>query len=141
MKACNAYKLTKRPQHSDRLRSQNSASLTSIFFICSLSWFTVFAAELDGETANTDNTPLAEQSVDDFNLVMTGIVDKTDQAILETLTAAAEGGSAKAALALGNRYFNGTGVEKNTEIAIMWWQKSSELGSPGASYKDRKSVV
>lgn len=134
MKACNAYKLTKRPQHIDRLRSRNTASITSIFFICSLSWFSTFAEEFDDDTANADNTPLVEQSVDDFNLVMTGIVDKTDQAILETLTAAAAGGSAKAALALGNRYFKGTGVEKNTESAIKWWQKSSELGSPSAFY-------
>lgn len=35
---------------------------------------------------------------------------------------------------LGLMYFNGQGVEKNLETAIMYWKKAEKLGSQDANY-------
>lgn len=69
-----------------------------------------------------------------FDTKIEDVVEQPNAGIIENLQNAAKSGSAKAALALGNRYYSGKGVEKNYQNALQWWQRSAELGSPQAAY-------
>lgn len=71
---------------------------------------------------------------DDFEMAMETITDLPEQDIIRVLTAAAEAGSPEAALALGNRFFRGDGVEENMDTAVKWWKIGSTLNSPQAAY-------
>ena len=54
---------------------------------------------------------------------------------LSRLTAQANSGDAKAALALGLKYANGDGVALNDVEAMRWLQKAAEAGEPLAQYR------
>ena len=56
-----------------------------------------------------------------------------EQAVI-SLKGAAGDGSAEAALALGNAYFEGRAVTADPAAALNWWRKAAELGSTGAQY-------
>ena len=130
MKATNAYKLMKRLALNPRLTLVRLfLTFVTLFFSYSTPILFAFTAAAETEL----DTP-SDNKNHEFNLTMGGLVDDSDQAILEALTFAAKEGSAKAALAVGNRFFEGTGVAQNTEAAISWWSKASSLGSPEASY-------
>src|SRR6185437_15800497 len=50
------------------------------------------------------------------------------------LVKAAEQGDARAQYKLGNCYQIGTGVEKNEQKAVEWYQKATKQGYAGAQY-------
>ena len=54
---------------------------------------------------------------------------------LASLTAQANGGDVKAALALGLKYADGDGVPTNDSEAARWLQKAAERGEPVAQYR------
>lgn len=134
MKDSNAYKLSVLHPQSNNWRLSSIVLLLSASLIYVLAQFGAYAEELDSTDSAEEAIPLEKVRVSDFDIAMKGIVDQSDQAILESLINAANSGSATAALALGNRYFQGTGVDKDMEAALLWWTKSSDLGSPSAAY-------
>lgn len=130
MKVTNAYSPTQRPvlKHYRLVTSLHLRLL--IVFLCYSSFhITAFAEDPKTNIDHKRNTYKNE-----FDLTMENVVDQSDLAILEALTDAANDGSAKAALALGNRYFEGTGVVLNKKTAVQWWSRANELLSPAAAY-------
>jgi TPR repeat protein len=58
-----------------------------------------------------------------------------DRAQLQALRDAADGGSAKAQLDLGNYYLHGIGVERDPVEARSWFMKAAEQGDGLAAYE------
>ena len=56
------------------------------------------------------------------------ISDSEEEFDIETCCRAAEDGSADAQYELGECYFMGTGVEQDTEKALMWYKRAAEQG-------------
>ena len=51
------------------------------------------------------------------------------------LKSAAEGGHPLAQYVLGDRYFEGVGVEESLPKAVEWWKKAADQGEPNAQFR------
>ncbi|MBQ2152767.1 MAG: protein kinase [Clostridia bacterium] len=91
--------------------------------------------------AGAENTPAIEQSTDDNSAVNAGTSNSSNKAKnkaavkdsvqndLQSLIRNAEQGDADAQCNLGNRYYNGEGVERDYRKAVYWYTKAAEQGN------------
>lgn len=73
-------------------------------------------------------------ATEQLETTMTSIVEPSAEGLITALIKAAESGSGEAALALGNRYFHGTAVERDRSEAVKWWESGMNLDSAEAAY-------
>ena len=95
------------------------------------------AALFFGQHINANDSPNAiaiERQSHGIDISVTGIAQQTPRDFLNVLERAAQAGSADAALAIGNRYFQGKDVSKDLPNALQWWTQAAELGSAKAAY-------
>ena len=75
-----------------------------------------------------------DQHSNGIDTSVSGIAQQSPRQFLNVLEQAAQAGSADAALAVGNRYFQGKGVGKDLPKALRWWTQAAALGSAEAAY-------
>lgn len=52
----------------------------------------------------------------------------SDDALMPVMESLAKKGDGRAAFGIGARYWNGENIERNKELATLWWQKAADMG-------------
>ena len=102
--------------------------------------------EYDGGTiTNEEIAPEYEKALADYAMLGEDVSEISDAILSQVLVdmasqriaylKAAELGSAFAQYIVGNNYFNGVGVEENTDEAFKWFFKAAEQGQPNAQFE------